>query len=116
MKPPITHQDLLPTENAFLAALQALGFGRFEYLQIRSGELILNPRPTAVRDVKFAAGQQLGRSTEGSSHLRPQVAEFFAYVRAVESGEIRELLVRHGLPFSMEIEQAIASEVPACLN
>jgi hypothetical protein len=104
MKPRVTLQDLLPTEAAFLAAMQRLGFGRFEYLQIRSGELVLDPWPVMVRDVKFAAGQPTGKPAEPNSDLRPQVAEFFAYVREVESGEIRELEVRHGLPFSMEIE------------
>jgi hypothetical protein len=104
MKPRVTLQDLLPTEAAFLAAMQRLGFGRFEYLQIRSGELVLDPWPVMVRDVKFAAGQHTGKPAESNSHLRPQVAEFFAYVRDVDSGEIRELEVRHGLPFSMEIE------------
>lgn len=104
MKPPVTFQDLLPTEAAFLAAMQRLGFGRFEYLQIRGGELVLDPWPVMVRDVKFAAGQHTGKPAESNSDLRPQVAEFFAYVRDVDSGEIRELEVRHGLPFSMEIE------------
>ena len=104
MTPPVTTQHLLPTETAFLAAMQRLGFGRFEYLQIRGGELVLDPWPVMVRDVKFAAGQHTGKPAEPNSDLRPQVAEFFAYVRDVESGEIRELEVRHGLPFSMEIE------------
>lgn len=104
MKPPVAMQDLLPSEAAFVAAMQALGFGRFEYLQIRGGELVLDPWPVMVRDVKFAAGQHTGKPAESNSDLRPQVAEFFAYVREVDSGEIRELEVRHGLPFSMEIE------------
>jgi len=104
MKPPVTLQDLLPTEAAFLAAMQRLGFGRFEYLQFRGGELVLDPWPVMVREVKFAAGQHTGKPAESNSDLRPQVAEFFAYVREVDSGEIRELEVRHGLPFSMEIE------------
>lgn len=104
MTPPTTTQDLLPSETAFVAAMQALGFGRFEYLQIRGGELVLNPWPSAVRDVKFASPPNTGKPTEPNSDLRPQVAEFFAYVRDVDAGEIRELEVRHGLPFSMEIE------------
>jgi hypothetical protein len=104
MTPPITEQDLLPTETAFLAAMQALGFGSVEYLQVRSGELVLNPWPTIVRDIKFAAGHHIGKIAHPNSNLRPQVADFFAYVRDVDSGEIRELEVRHGLPFSMKIE------------
>lgn len=99
-----TNLDLLPSESAFVAAMQGLGFGRFEYLQIRDGELVLNPWPTAVRDIKFAAGQHMGNPTPSNSDLSPQLAEFFGYVRAVDAGEIRELEVRHGLPFSMEVE------------
>lgn len=104
MTPPVTTQDMLPSEAAFVAAMQALGFGRFEYLQIRGGELILSPWPSAVRDVKFATPPTTGKPAEPNSDLRPQIAEFFAYVRDVDDGEIRELEVRHGLPFSMEIE------------
>ncbi|MBE7542238.1 MAG: hypothetical protein HS123_07715 [Solibacteraceae bacterium] len=36
--------------------------------------------------------------------LKSQVADLFEYVRAVDEGEIRALEIRHGLPFSMEIE------------
>jgi hypothetical protein len=106
MTAPITTQDLRPSEVTFLAAMQQLGFGRFEYLQIRGGELLLNPWPVAVRDVKFGTPTNTGKPAAATSELRPQVAEFFAYVREVDAGEIRELDVRHGLPFSMEIELA----------
>ena len=106
MTRPASAQDLLPSEVAFVAAMQRLGFGRFEYLQIRGGELELNPWPVAVRDIKFAAAASCARSSDSTSDLRPQIAEFFEYVRDVDAGEIRELQVRHGLPFSMEIELA----------
>ena len=106
MTQPVTIQDLLPSEVAFVAAMQQLGFGRFEYLQIRHGELILNPGPVTVRDVKFGSPVNTGKPSAATSELRPQIAEFFAYVREVDAGEIRELEVRHGLPFSMEIELA----------
>jgi hypothetical protein len=106
MTQPVTIQDLLPSEAAFVAAMQQLGFGRFEYLQIRGGELVFNPGPVMVRDVKFGSPVTTGKPSAPTSELRPQIAEFFAYVRDVEAGEIREVQVRHGLPFSMEIELA----------
>ena len=106
MNQPTTTHDMLPSEATFLAAMQRLGFGRFEYLQIRGGELDLNPWPVAVRDIKFAAAASCARSSDSTSDLRPQIAEFFEYVRDVDAGEIRELQVRHGLPFSMEVELA----------
>lgn len=104
MTPLLSTQDMLPSEATFLAAMQRLGFGRFEYLQIRDGELVLDPWPVTVRDVKFATPANTGKPAEPNSDLRPQVVEFFTYVREVDAGEIRELEVRHGLPFSMEIE------------
>ncbi len=106
MTPPVTTQDMLPSEATFLAAMHRLGFGRFEYLQIRGGELVRDPWPATVRDVKFGTPVNTGRATGSDTELRAQIAEFFAYVRDVDAGEIRELEVRHGLPFSMEIELA----------
>lgn len=106
MTAPTTTADLLPSEAAFIDAMQNLGFGRFEHLQIRGGELVLDPWPATVRDIKFGTPANTGGPAGKDAKLRPQVAEFFAYVRDVDAGEIRELEVRHGLPFSMEIELA----------
>ncbi len=103
---PLTTTDLLPSEAAFIAAMQELCFGRFEHLQIRGGQLVLDPWPATIRDVKFGTQVNAGRTAASDSELRPQIAEFFGYVRDVDAGEIRELEVRHGLPFSMEIELA----------
>lgn len=102
--PPQTIQDLTSKEAAFLTAMQNLGFGRFEYLQIRSGEIVLSPAPVVVRDIKFATPPKPVNPAPSSSALKPQVTEFFSAVRRVECGEVRQLVVHHGLPFSMQIE------------
>jgi hypothetical protein len=101
---PAAYDDLLPAERQFLAAMQALGFGRFEYVQIRKGEIILDPWPVAVRDVKFGAEGAGDRALHPASQLKRQITELFEYTRDVEDGEIRTLEIRHGLPFSMEVE------------
>jgi hypothetical protein len=106
MTPPVLTQDLLPSEVAFVAAMQQLGFGLFEFLQIRDGELVLNPAPVTVRHIKFGTPATTGKTSGVTSALRQQIAEFFAYVREVDAGEIRTLEIRHGLPFSMEVELA----------
>lgn len=95
--------DLRPSERAFVAAMQYLGFGRFEFLRIERSELVLDPWPTTVRDMKFCATVSQ-RHTANDFLLKQQVVELFAYVRGIEVGEIRVLEVRNGLPFSMEIE------------
>ena len=107
MNRPTSTRDLLATERTFAASMSALGFGRFEFLRIERGEIVLNPSPTAVRDVKFGSQDpSLSRNLPTEFALKPQVAELFEYVRAVDIGEIRTLEVKHGLPFSMEVEMA----------
>ena len=101
--------DLSPSERRFLAAMREVGFGRFEYLQIRNGEIILDPSPVAVRDVKFGAELTSSRHSNSEHRLKRQATEFFGYAREIVAGEIRTLEIRHGLPFSMEIELAVAS-------
>jgi hypothetical protein len=98
--------DLLPSEQRFLTAMQEVGFGRFEYVQIRKGEIVLNPWPAAIRDVKFGAEAGGERRAHTEFQLKRQVAEFFEYTRDIDAGEIRTLEIRHGLPFSMEVELA----------
>ena len=104
MTSPITTRELLASEAVFVAAMQQLGFGRFECLQVRGGELVLDPWPATVREIKFATVKNNGKPELGTAELRPQVAEFFEYVRSGDAGEIRVLEIRHGLPFAMEVE------------
>jgi hypothetical protein len=100
--------DLMPSEQRFLAAMREVGFGRFEYVQIREGQIVLTPWPVAVRDVKFGADTADEHAAPPNYQLKRQAAEFFEYTRDVEAGEIRALEIRHGLPFSMEVELAAA--------
>ena len=62
--------------------------------------------PVAVQGVKFGAEAAAERTTRLDCQLKRQVAEFFEYTRGIEAGEIRTLEIRHGLPFSMEVELA----------
>lgn len=107
-RPAFTH-DLRPSERSFVDAMSRLSFGRFEFLRIERGELVLDPWPTVVRDVKFGCQEPgANRTAAADFQLKSQVAELFEYVRAVDAGEIRTLEVKSGLPFSMEIEHGAA--------
>jgi hypothetical protein len=104
---PTSTRDLLPSEHRFVTAMQQLSFGRLEYLRIDNGELVLDPWPTTMRGVKFGSEDPAtSRTPPDEFQLKRQVIELFEYVRAVDAGEIRCLEVRHGLPFSMEVELA----------
>ncbi|MBM3739849.1 MAG: hypothetical protein FJW39_29145 [Acidobacteria bacterium] len=104
MNPLTSTRDLLASERRFLTAMMELGFGRFEFVRIERGELVLAPWPTSVRGVKFGSEEPAVHRTSDEFELKRQVVEFFEYVRSVEVGEIRCLEIRHGRPFSMEVE------------
>ena len=99
--------DLLPSERSLLLAMQRLGFGRFEAIPVRGGEVILEPWPKTVQGIKFtSAGSSPLNLLPEPFQLRRQVIELLEYVRGTEYGEMHCLEVRHGLPFSMEVEMA----------
>ena len=102
---PASTKDLLPSERTLLDAIRAIGFGQIEFLRVRAGEPVLDPWPVTVRDLKFGTGRYEPMSTRGADFdLKGEASDLFEYTRDVEDGEIRCLVVRHGLPFSMEIE------------
>ena len=94
---------MLASERRFVYAMRQVQFGRFESLPINRGELVLDPWPTCIRDVKFGSDSIDGEFETMDFDLKRQIVEFLQYVRAVDVGEIYCLTVRHGLPFSMEV-------------
>jgi hypothetical protein len=102
---PTSTKDLLPAERTLLDAIRHIGFGQIEFLRIRAGQPVLDPWPVVVRDLKFGVDRQEPPATRSNDfELKREAAELFEYMRDVEDGEIRVLVVRHGLPFTMEIE------------
>jgi hypothetical protein len=103
---PVSTLDLLPSERRFVAAIQQLGFGRYELIRIHGGQLVLDPWPTTVRHLKFGTAVVGPEDRSGDFELKKPFVEFFEYVRAAADGEIRTLEIRNGLPFSMEVQNA----------
>lgn len=102
---PKSTKDLSLSELRFAQAMGSVGFGRFEALRLAGGELVLDPWPTAVRGIKFGESTPANRlNTSQDFDLKAQLADFFEYVRSVKNGEIRRLEIRHGLPFSVEVD------------
>jgi len=104
--------NLSSSERAFVSLLQQLGFGHLESLQIRCGAIVLDPSPTVVQVLKFGAAECQQPSRPVDFELKKSVVDLFEYIRGVDAGEIRRLEVRHGLPFSMEIERRIPRGMP----
>jgi hypothetical protein len=103
---PATTKDLLPSERSLLEMIRTLAFGQIEFLRIRAGEPILDPKPTIVNALKFGVSRESIAPAVSEFDLKREAADLIEYTRDVDDGEIRSLVVRHGLPFSMEIELA----------
>jgi hypothetical protein len=109
---PSSTADLSASERTFVKVLQQLGFGHLEAVKIRRGALVLDPWPKTVQLLKFGAAENQPVRRAAVFELKKSMAEFLEFVRGVDDGEIRRIEVRHGLPFSMEIEYRIPRGMP----
>jgi hypothetical protein len=83
-----------------------------ESIRIRGGALVLDPWPTVVQVLKFGGAENQAPSPSADFELKNSLADLFEYIRGVDDGVIRCLDIRHGLPFSMEVEYRIPRGVP----
>ena len=109
---PARERDLSLAERELVRLLQDVGFGRLECIRIRGGAVVFDPSPTVVRVMKFGTGETPLSIRSASFELKKSVAELVGYIRGVEEGEIQSLEVRHGLPFSMELQYRIPRGMP----
>ena len=101
---PRTTRDLTEDERSFVRQMSELGFGRFESLRVARGQIELGGSAKKVRSVKFGGPQEIGAKPR-DFELKAEAAAFIESIRSLDSAEIRNLEIRHGLPFSMEIEE-----------
>ena len=100
----LSTSELRPSELAFVRAMQKLEFGQFECVRIVGGELTLDPWPKMVKSIKFGGQESSFAGNSSDFVLKQQVVQFIHCVRGLENGEIRQLEVRHGLPFAMDLD------------
>jgi hypothetical protein len=104
--------DLSPAERSFSNLLQQLRFGHLESLKIKGGELVLDPVPRVVQVLRLGTAEVVPSDWPAEFQLKKSLADFFEFVRGVDDGEIRCLQVRHGLPFSMQVEHCMSRGMP----
>ena len=105
MSTPKSTHDLLPSEKQLIKAMQQIGFGRLESIRIERGEIVLDPFPKIVRSIKLGTENPSPVKRPGDFALKEHHAELFRFVRSTESGKIRRLEIRDGLPVHMETEE-----------
>src|SRR5262245_54811243 len=104
MTPAARLKSLSPARRRLVQLMQDHSFCRIEDLAIRNGEPVVDPLPTLVREVKFG-GENGPRPEAGATDfaLKSQVVELFREFDALGDGTIACIVVKHGLPFSMNV-------------
>ena len=99
-------------QRRLIEMMQRLNFGRIEDLRIRAGEPVFDPPPKVVREVKFGGDNGSRPETVISDFaLKRQVQDLLEQLDQIGDGLIAVLVVKHGLPFSMQVAED--SEVDA---
>ena len=108
MKPP-RKSTLLPAQAGLIELMQRLDFGTIEGLVIRNGLPVLKPRPRVIRDVKFGTRKGARPETGLTDFaLKSNVQDLLATFGTLGDATVSRLEVKHGLPFRMQVEEALA--------
>jgi len=98
--------DLTPPKQRLIELMQDINFGRITHLPVHGGEPELTPETVIEREIKL--GGNNGQRTEidcDDFALKQEVVAFFEQLTRMGNGTIRELSIKHGLPFLMRIEE-----------
>ena len=105
---PIAKSSLSGPRRHLVELMQQLNFGRIENLEVRGGEPVFDPAPRVVRKLKIG-GENCPRPeiVREDFLLKQQTLEMLDAISQLGDGEVRVIEVKHGLAFSMEIEQSL---------
>lgn len=100
--------NLSARQKKLLVLMQEVNFGWIKNFTIQSGEPVLHEDSHVIRKVKMG-GNNRPRSESHSADfaLKQKQVELFEELSEVGKGVIKRLEVRHGLPYSMEIQEPV---------
>jgi hypothetical protein len=89
--------------------MQQINFGRLENLVVADGQVVMDPPPRVVREIKFGSENGARRELSlGDFALKAQVVELMQYIDDLQDGEIDVLEIKGGLPFRMILREVAA--------
>ena len=109
MSQPITKSSLSDPQRRLVELLSNLNFGRIEALCVRRGAPIFEPAPRVIQTLKM--GGQNGPHEEAGLPdfwLKQPIVDLLQTIHEIGDGEIREIVVKHGLPLTVEVERPLA--------
>ncbi|MBY0311768.1 MAG: hypothetical protein K2W85_06845 [Phycisphaerales bacterium] len=97
-------ESLSSSRSRLVRTCQELNFGRIVNLKVERGEPVFGSGTAVIREVKFGADNTPRREAELSNFkLRDVVRELLDHLDQIGDGVIDELVIKHGLPFSMTV-------------
>ena len=106
----LTKQSLTPAQARLLSLMQEMNFGRIEGLVVVNGDPVFDPAPRIVRQVKFCSENGPRREKSlNDFNLKEQVVELFDALARMGNGMVESIEVKHGLPFLMNLEEAVGA-------
>jgi hypothetical protein len=101
-----TKAELSPARKKLIRTMQRLNFGRIENLAVSQGEPVFTPPPRMVREVKFGGDNgPRPEAATGDFVLKNEVRDLLAHLDRLGTGTIHSLVVQHGLPVRMSVEE-----------
>ena len=102
----IRFSHLSQARQVLVRLCQTINHGSIEDLEVRRSEPVFNPAPVMLRDVKLDADEVPRPELALSDFaLSEQVCRLLRMLDKLESGSIRHIEVRAGIPRRMLVEQ-----------
>lgn len=97
------------SRRSLVELMQDINFGRVEGLAVRGGDPVMDQPPQVIREIKLdgANGPRPERRVADFS-LKSQHIDLFSVLDKLGDGVVDILVIKHGLPFRMEIRQSAA--------
>lgn len=97
--------ELTPSCRRLVELMQEVHYGEIRGLCVREGRPTFVPRPRIIRMEKLDAEEDPRPPAPAEDYvLKKQVQRLLEHLQRVRDGMIRRIQVKHGLPFSLEVE------------
>ncbi len=105
MNQPITKSGLSEPQSRLVELLQRINFGRIERLLVKSGMPVFDPPPRVIQKLKMGGDNAPRPEVDLQDFwLKRPTIEMLRAIADLGDGVVLSIDVKHGLPFSLEIE------------
>ena len=102
---PQTADDLTHAEMELLSHCRRIQFGRIVNFLITDGQPQFGDDLSTERWIKFDERKLDSQPKPRGLTLKKKQSQLIKHIRSIESGYVVELLVRHGLPDTLKIQE-----------